>query len=250
VKDLLLELAPWAVLRFPPSKSADRLHGGGPTGCPALADVISLNGLCKRYGDRTVVDDLSLEVRPGAVTGFLGPNGAGKSTAMRLILGLDRPTAGTALIRGVPYHRIGDPLRTVGALLDARAVHPGRSGRAHLAALARSNGIARGRVAEVLETVGLGDAAGRRAGTLSLGMSQRLMLLMGLPLMLLMAGGPAGAAVALRMPMFAGLAFMGGAGDLTGGPIAYPAGEGLVWLLAWTAVALAAGHAVLRARDA
>ncbi|MEV0200204.1 ATP-binding cassette domain-containing protein [Nonomuraea sp. NPDC050691] len=136
--------------------------------------MISLRGLCKRYGDRTAVDDLSLEVRPGAVTGFLGPNGAGKSTTMRLILGLDRPTAGTALIGGVPYHEIRNPLRTVGAMLDARALHPGRSGYAHLTALARSNGIARGRVAEVLETVGMAEAGRKRAGALSLGMSQRL----------------------------------------------------------------------------
>ncbi|MFF4412811.1 ATP-binding cassette domain-containing protein [Streptosporangium sp. NPDC001559] len=136
--------------------------------------MIRLNGLRKRYGDRTVIDDLSLEVRPGAVTGFLGPNGAGKSTTMRLILGLDRPTSGTALIGGLPYHRIRNPLRTVGALLDARALHPGRSGQAHLTALARSNGIPRRRVTEVLETVGLGQAARRRAGALSLGMSQRL----------------------------------------------------------------------------
>ncbi|MGV9773216.1 ATP-binding cassette domain-containing protein [Streptosporangium sp. NPDC003464] len=136
--------------------------------------MISLRGLSKRYGDRTAVDDLSLELRPGTVTGFLGPNGAGKSTTMRMILGLDRPTAGVALVGGLPYHEIRDPLRTVGALLDARAVHPGRSGRAHLLALARSNGIARSRVEEVLETVGMAGAAGRRAGALSLGMSQRL----------------------------------------------------------------------------
>ncbi|GAA3466337.1 ATP-binding cassette domain-containing protein [Nonomuraea roseola] len=136
--------------------------------------MISLKGLSKRYGDRMAVDELTLEVRPGAVTGFLGPNGAGKSTTMRMILGLDRPTAGTALIGGVPYHRIANPLRKVGALLDARALHPGRSGHAHLVAMALSNGIPRGRVAEVLETVGLGEAARKRAGTLSLGMSQRL----------------------------------------------------------------------------
>ncbi|MEU4703754.1 ABC transporter ATP-binding protein [Nonomuraea dietziae] len=136
--------------------------------------MISLKGLSKRYGDTMAVDELTLEVRPGAVTGFLGPNGAGKSTTMRMILGLDRPTAGTALIGGVPYHRIEHPLRKVGALLDARALHPGRSGHAHLVAMARSNGIARGRVAEVLETVGLGEAARKRAGALSLGMSQRL----------------------------------------------------------------------------
>ncbi|GAA2210898.1 ATP-binding cassette domain-containing protein [Nonomuraea monospora] len=136
--------------------------------------MISLKGLTKRYGDRLAVDDLTLELRPGTVTGFLGPNGAGKSTTMRLILGLDRPTSGTALVGGVPYHRIPDPLRTVGALLDARALHPGRSGRAHLVALARSNGIPRRRVEEVLETVGMAAAARKRAGTLSLGMSQRL----------------------------------------------------------------------------
>ncbi|GAA3151474.1 ATP-binding cassette domain-containing protein [Nonomuraea salmonea] len=136
--------------------------------------MISLKGLTKRYGDRLAVDDLTLELRPGKVTGFLGPNGAGKSTTMRLVLGLDRPTAGTALVGGVPYHRIENPLRTVGALLDARAVHPGRSGHAHLTALARSNGIPVRRVGEVLEAVGMTDAARRRAGALSLGMSQRL----------------------------------------------------------------------------
>ncbi|MBF8192743.1 ATP-binding cassette domain-containing protein [Nonomuraea sp. K274] len=136
--------------------------------------MISLKGLTKRYGERMAVDDLSLELRPGTVTGFLGPNGAGKSTTMRLVLGLDRPTAGTALIGGVPYQRIRNPLRTVGALLDARALHPGRSGHAHLTALARANGIARRRVEEVLETVGMVGAARKRAGTLSLGMSQRL----------------------------------------------------------------------------
>nr|WP_206066410.1 ATP-binding cassette domain-containing protein [Nonomuraea sp. FMUSA5-5] len=130
--------------------------------------------MTKRYGDRLAVDDLTLELRPGTVTGFLGPNGAGKSTTMRLVLGLDRPTAGTALVGGVPYRKIRNPLRTVGALLDARAVHPGRSGRAHLVALARSNGIPRRRVEEVLETVGMAGAARKRAGTLSLGMSQRL----------------------------------------------------------------------------
>ncbi|MEV4569635.1 ATP-binding cassette domain-containing protein [Nonomuraea sp. NPDC049419] len=136
--------------------------------------MISLKGLTKRYGDRLAVDDLTLELRPGKVTGFLGPNGAGKSTTMRLVLGLDRPTAGSALVGGVPYHRIENPLRTVGALLDARAVHPGRSGHAHLTALARSNGIPVRRVGEVLEAVGMTGAARRRAGALSLGMSQRL----------------------------------------------------------------------------
>lgn len=136
--------------------------------------MISLHHLTKRYGDRVAVDDLTLRLRPGAVTGFLGPNGAGKSTTMRMILGLDRPTAGRALVGGRPYHELTNPLRTVGALLDARAVHPGRSVRAHLLALARGNGIPKARVGEVLETVGLGAVAGKRAGTLSLGMSQRL----------------------------------------------------------------------------
>jgi ABC-2 type transport system ATP-binding protein len=136
--------------------------------------VISLNGLTKRYGERVAVDDLTLSVRPGTVTGFLGPNGAGKSTTMRLILGLDRPTTGTALVAGRRYADLEEPLRVVGALLDARAVHPGRSVRAHLWSLARTNGIAKRRVAEVVDLVGLGPAAGKRAGTLSLGMSQRL----------------------------------------------------------------------------
>ncbi len=136
--------------------------------------MIRLDHLTKRYGDRAAVDDLTLELKPGAVTGFLGPNGAGKSTTMRMILGLDRPSSGRALIGGRPYHELEHPLRTVGALLDARAVHPGRSGRAHLLAMARGSGIPRARVARVLEMAGLGEAAGKRAGTLSLGMSQRL----------------------------------------------------------------------------
>jgi len=136
--------------------------------------VIRLENLTKRYGDSTVVDDLTLELKPGAVTGFLGPNGSGKSTTMRMILGLDRPTAGRALVGGRPYHELDHPLRTVGALLDARAVHPARSGRAHLLAMARGNGIPKARVARVLELVGLDAVAGRRAGTFSLGMSQRL----------------------------------------------------------------------------
>ncbi|MFI6815788.1 ATP-binding cassette domain-containing protein [Nonomuraea sp. NPDC050328] len=136
--------------------------------------MISLKNLSKRYGDRVAVDELSLDLATGKVTGFLGPNGAGKSTTMRLILGLDRPSAGHALVGGRPYRSLVNPLRTVGALLDARAVHPGRSGHAHLVALARANGIPRRRVDEVLEEVGMGAAARRRAGALSLGMSQRL----------------------------------------------------------------------------
>ncbi|GHJ52995.1 hypothetical protein Nm8I071_23020 [Nonomuraea sp. TT08I-71] len=136
--------------------------------------MINLNGLTKRYGAKVAVDDLTLSIRPGAVTGFLGPNGAGKSTTMRMILGLDRPTAGVALVHGVRYADLKDPLRVIGAQLDARAVHPGRSVRAHLWALARSNGVPKRRVAEVIGQVGLETVSGRRAGTLSLGMSQRL----------------------------------------------------------------------------
>src|ERR671933_2814826 len=112
--------------------------------------VIQVEGLTKRYGRTLAVDDLSFEVRPGHVTGFLGPNGAGKSTTMRLILGLDAPTAGTVTVGGVPYRRMRRPLHQVGATLEAGAVHPGRSARAHLTALARSNAISRRRVDEVL----------------------------------------------------------------------------------------------------
>ncbi|MBO8193602.1 ABC transporter ATP-binding protein [Streptomyces oryzae] len=136
--------------------------------------MLTLRGLTKRYGEKTVVDDLTLEVAPGKVTGFLGPNGAGKTTTMRMITGLDRPTSGTALISGKPYAGLGRPLRTVGSLLDARATHPRRTAHQHLLAMARSNGIPARRVPEVLGAVGLTDVAGRRAGTFSLGMAQRL----------------------------------------------------------------------------
>ncbi|MFF4433156.1 ABC transporter ATP-binding protein [Streptomyces sp. NPDC001513] len=136
--------------------------------------MISLRGLTKRYGDTLAVDDLTLDIRAGRVTGFLGPNGAGKSTTMRMILGLDHPTRGRALVAGRPYADLRRPLRAVGAMLDARGVHPARSGRAHLPAQARSNGIPARRVDEVLETVGLTKAARRPAGTYSLGMSGRL----------------------------------------------------------------------------
>ncbi|WP_329090530.1 ATP-binding cassette domain-containing protein [Actinomadura citrea] len=136
--------------------------------------MITLRGLTKRFGDRAAVDGLSLEVAAGKVTGFLGPNGAGKSTTMRMVVGLDRPSAGEALVGGRRYGEMRHPLREVGALLDAGAVHPGRSARAHLLAMARSNGIARGRVEEVLAMVGLEAVTGRRAGTFSLGMRQRL----------------------------------------------------------------------------
>ncbi|WP_106399698.1 ATP-binding cassette domain-containing protein [Actinocorallia populi] len=135
--------------------------------------MITLRNLTKRYGELTAVDGLDLEVRAGKVTGFLGPNGAGKSTTMRMVVGLDLPTSGQALIGGRRYADLRWPLREVGALLDAKAVHPGRSVRAHLLALARSNRIPVRRVDEVLETVGMGKAARRRAGGLSLGMSQR-----------------------------------------------------------------------------
>jgi len=139
-----------------------------------LVPMIEVRGLTKHFGRTAAVEDLTFTVRPGQVTGFLGPNGAGKSTTMRMILGLDRPTAGTALIDGKPYHKIEHPLRTVGALLDAKWVHPNRSARAHLHWLAASNGIEKSRVDEVLRLVGLTEVAGRNAGGFSLGMSQRL----------------------------------------------------------------------------
>ncbi|TCO18041.1 ABC-2 type transport system ATP-binding protein [Kribbella steppae] len=136
--------------------------------------MITLEGLSKRYGDTTAVDSLDLTVAPGRVTGFLGPNGAGKSTTMRMILGLDTPTEGTALIDGRPYAAWPKPLTKVGALLDAKALHPRRSARNHLVAMAQSNGIPVSRVDEVLSIVGLDSVTRKRAGEFSLGMSQRL----------------------------------------------------------------------------
>jgi ABC-2 type transport system ATP-binding protein len=136
--------------------------------------MISVRGLTKRYGDTLAVDNLTFDVQPGTVTGFLGPNGSGKSTTMRLIMGLDAPTRGTALIGGQPYRSLPRPLGTVGAVLEARSFHPGRTARAHLTALAAGGGIPRRRVEEVLSRVGLADAAARRAGKFSLGMGQRL----------------------------------------------------------------------------
>jgi ABC-2 type transport system ATP-binding protein len=136
--------------------------------------MIEVVGLTKRFGSTVAVDNLSFTVRPGQVTGFLGPNGAGKTTTMRMVLGLDAPTAGTALIQGKPYRELTQPLRTVGALLDAKWVHPNRSARSHLRWLAASNGIAEARVDEVLRIVGLAEVAGKPAGGFSLGMSQRL----------------------------------------------------------------------------
>ncbi|KUP96917.1 ATP-binding cassette domain-containing protein [Thermobifida cellulosilytica] len=136
--------------------------------------MIEARNLTKRYGARTVVEDLTFTVPPGRVTGFLGPNGAGKSTTLRMILGLDAPDSGVALVHGVPYASLAAPLREVGALLDAGAVHPGRTAHAHLSWLARAGGIGSRRVGEVLELVGLGGEGRRRIGEFSLGMRQRL----------------------------------------------------------------------------
>ena len=136
--------------------------------------MIEAVGLTKRYGEKVAVDRLSFVVQPGVVTGFLGPNGAGKSTTMRMLLGLDRPTSGTASINGRPYQQLNAPLCEVGALLEARAIHTGRSARNHLLALAATHGIGRRRVDEVLGLVGLTQVAAKRAGGFSLGMGQRL----------------------------------------------------------------------------
>jgi ABC-2 type transport system ATP-binding protein len=136
--------------------------------------MIEAHGLTKRYGDKLAVDDLTFTVRPGVVTGFLGPNGAGKSTTMRMILGLDTPTGGSVTVNGRPYREHAAPLREVGALLDARSVHPARSARNHLLALAQTSGIPRSRVDDVVEAVGLASVARKRAGGFSLGMGQRL----------------------------------------------------------------------------
>ncbi|EME56695.1 ABC transporter ATP-binding protein [Amycolatopsis decaplanina] len=136
--------------------------------------MIEAAGLTKRYGKTLAVNNLSFSVAAGEVTGFLGPNGAGKSTTMRMILGLDNPTSGQVRIGGKLYRELKEPLRTVGALLDAKWVHPNRSARAHLQWMAKSNKIPAGRVDEVLEIVGLTSVAGKRAGGFSLGMSQRL----------------------------------------------------------------------------
>jgi ABC-2 type transport system ATP-binding protein len=136
--------------------------------------MIEVRGLTKRFGDVVAVDGLSFDVRPGLVTGFLGPNGAGKSTTMRMVLGLDRPSAGTATVNGRDITTVAEPLKQVGALLDPSAVHPGRSGRDHLRVAARTHGLPVRRVDEVLDQVGLGKAAGRRVKGYSLGMRQRL----------------------------------------------------------------------------
>ncbi len=136
--------------------------------------MIRAHALTKKFGDRVAVDGIDFVVEPGRVTGFLGPNGAGKSTTMRMILGLDRPTSGTVSVNGHRYAASTAPLREIGALLDAHAIHPGRSARDHLRWMAASNGIPTTRVGEVLELVGLESVAGQRAGRFSLGMGQRL----------------------------------------------------------------------------
>lgn len=143
-------------------------------GSPVDGVSVEAHGLTKRYGDATVVDDLTFRVRPGRVTGFLGPNGSGKSTTMQMLLGLATPSAGRATIDGRAYADLEDPIRTVGALLEANAFHPGRSGRNHLRVLSDAAGLPASRVDEVLEMVELTDAADKRTGAYSLGMRQRL----------------------------------------------------------------------------
>jgi ABC-2 type transport system ATP-binding protein len=136
--------------------------------------MIEAHGLTKHYGSKTAVDDVTFTVRPGIVTGFLGPNGAGKSTTMRMIMGLDRPSAGTVTVNGLPYSRLRSPLSEVGALLEAKAVHPGRTALQHLRVLAATHGIPASRVGEVIELTGLESVARKRVGGFSLGMGQRL----------------------------------------------------------------------------
>ncbi len=136
--------------------------------------MIAIDHVTKRYGDKVAVDDLTFSVNPGVVTGFLGPNGAGKSTTLRVILGLDRPTSGTATVDGKRYRDLPAPLHEIGALLEARAIHTGRSAYHHLVAMAQTHGIGHKRVDEVIEMVGLSDVARKRVGGFSLGMGQRL----------------------------------------------------------------------------
>jgi ABC-2 type transport system ATP-binding protein len=139
-----------------------------------LTGVIELDGLTKQYRTRLAVDDLTVTIEPGRVTGFLGPNGSGKTTTMRCVLGLTRPTAGTATVLGRPYRELARPMHRVGALIDPRARHPGRTAYAHLLALAQSNALPRTRVDEVIDLVGLSSVAGDRVRGFSLGMAQRL----------------------------------------------------------------------------
>jgi ABC-2 type transport system ATP-binding protein len=136
--------------------------------------VIELDGLTKAYRTRVAVDDLTVAVEPGRVTGFLGPNGSGKTTTLRCVVGLTRPTSGTATVLGRPFRELAEPMRRVGALIDPRARHPGRTAYAHLLALAQSNALPRSRVDEMIDLVGLGSVAGERVRGFSLGMAQRL----------------------------------------------------------------------------
>jgi ABC-2 type transport system ATP-binding protein len=141
---------------------------------PIIVDMIEVEHVTKRYGEKLAVEDLSFTVKPGIVTGFLGPNGAGKSTTMRMILGLDAPTSGTARVNGQAYQGLNAPLHEIGAMLEARAIHTGRSAYYHLLAMAQTHGIGRARVDEVIDVVGLTNVARKRVGSFSLGMGQRL----------------------------------------------------------------------------
>ena len=168
--------------------------------------MIEVHGLTKRYGDKVAVDSLDFTVKPGVVTGFLGPNGAGKSTTMRMITGLDRPTKGTATVNGKNYQSFPAPAKEVGALLEAKWVHPNRSARTHLRWMAQASGISADRVDEVLRLVGLTDVASKKAGGFSLGMSQRLGLagaLLGDPETLILdepvTSSPGGSSTRLRV---------------------------------------------------
>jgi ABC-2 type transport system ATP-binding protein len=136
--------------------------------------MIEVENLSKRYGDKLAVDNISFAVQPGIVTGFLGPNGAGKSTTMRIVAGLDEPSHGRVTVNGADYRKASAPMAELGILLEAKAIHPGRSARNHLLALAQTNGIGRARVDAVIDMVGLREVAGRRVGGFSLGMGQRL----------------------------------------------------------------------------
>jgi len=162
------------IIRSPDAPRASTIDNGFTTELTLEVTMIEVSHLSKRYGATVAVDDLSFRVESGHVTGFLGPNGAGKTTTMRMILGLDAPSAGTVTVNGRAYRDLPAPLREVGALLDAKAVHGGRSARRHLEVLALSNGLQRGRVDEVLHLVGLQEVAGRHTAGFSLGMSQRL----------------------------------------------------------------------------
>ncbi len=163
-------------------------RGAQPARRPSLGFMIEATDLTKNYGTATAVDGLNFTVRPGLVTGFLGPNGAGKSTTMRMILGLDRPSRGAVTVNGLPYGDLKRPLHQIGAVLEVRAVHSGRSAYNHLLCLAQASGIGKRRVTEVLNLVGLEKVGRKRAGKFSLGMSQRLGLaaaLLGDPAMLI-----------------------------------------------------------------